>query len=154
MGRCDAAIVDVLPRIRALAATPHTSYPWTMSDSENGAEGENPQTTRADGERDAKPTARGVRLADWLDSHLVGVLGPPPLGPYGDVSAQVPGLCPICAHAMGEHLIDRSTSNAVLHCPAPIDGQFDHVDSSPLNELGMTKSSDRDAEKSARKEKK
>ncbi|MGI9825097.1 hypothetical protein [Agromyces sp. Marseille-Q5079] len=46
-------------------------------------------------------------------------------------------LCPLCGHAMGEHVIDHSTPNSMLECPTderlperPIDV--------PLNEFGMT----------------
>lgn len=79
----------------------------------------------------------GLRLVDWLNEHLYTTFGPPPIGPYGEVEAQVAGACPVCGHPMGEHLIDRSSANAVLICPVPHEGQFEHVEDVPLNEVGM-----------------
>lgn len=79
----------------------------------------------------------GLRLVDWLNGHLMSTFGPPPIGPYGDVTAQVAGVCPVCTHPMGEHIIDRSATNAVLICPVTYEGQFEHVDDAPLNEVGM-----------------
>jgi hypothetical protein len=38
---------------------------------------------------------------------------------------------------MGEHVIDHTTPNAILNCPAPIDHSLEHENTSPLDELGM-----------------
>ncbi len=81
-----------------------------------------------------------VRLIDWMNEKLMASIGPPPLGPYDALVERVgEGVCPICGHPMGEHLIDHSTPNAVLHCPAPAieKPESDAV----LNEVGMPKRS-------------
>ena len=44
-------------------------------------------------------------------------------------------VCPLCAHPMGEHTIDHSGRDAVLHCP--VAHLPEPVDTRPLNELGM-----------------
>ena len=110
-----------------------------MDQNDAGFTGEQGLQESTDAAPQKPRRGRGVRLVDWLDDHLIAALGPPPIGPYGELSAQVPGTCPICSHPMGEHLIDHSTRNAVLHCPVAIDGPYEHVDDSPLNELGMPK---------------
>ncbi|AWB86317.1 hypothetical protein C3E77_06625 [Mycetocola zhujimingii] len=45
--------------------------------------------------------------------------------------------CPVCGHPMSEHVIDHSTSNPILICPAPIDHNRIPETTSPLDELGM-----------------
>lgn len=88
-------------------------------------------------QRGEKERRAGLRLVDWLNDHLYATFDPPPIGPYGDVAAYVAGVCPVCSHPMGEHIIDRSTPNAVLICLVPHEGQFEHIDDVPLNEVGM-----------------
>lgn len=44
--------------------------------------------------------------------------------------------CPLCGHAMGEHVIDHSTPNSVLECPTDERLPERAIDT-PLNELGM-----------------
>lgn len=86
-----------------------------------------------------------ARVFEWLNEKLMGPIGPPPLGPYNggrepeqrheDHVERARGLCPVCGHAMGEHFIDHSSSNAVLHCPAlPLIKTESTAD---LNEVGM-----------------
>jgi len=71
-------------------------------------------------------------------------IGPPPLGPYGDEAARTDaGICPVCRHSMGEHTIDHSTSNAILHCPAPPVYPYRDNDQAPINEFGMIASDGR-----------
>ena len=80
---------------------------------------------------------RFVHFIDWLNHRLVGVIGPPDLGPYDEVVKKVgDAVCPVCDKAMAEHTIDHSTSNAVLSCPAPHKPQA--LDE-PVNEFGMPK---------------
>ncbi|MET1042568.1 MAG: hypothetical protein ABWX59_00440 [Microbacteriaceae bacterium] len=90
-------------------------------------------------EEHTEPQHRGyVRLVDWVNQHLMGPLGPPPLGPYEDVmDAGVKAVCPVCFHSMGEHVIDHSTPNAVLVCP--VDHEPEYESFGPLNEVGMPK---------------
>lgn len=45
--------------------------------------------------------------------------------------------CPICGRPMTEHSIDHSTTNAVLHCPAP--PLPERPDDEPVDEFGRTK---------------
>ena len=78
-----------------------------------------------------------VRSAAWVDRKLTPVFGPPPVGPYGAEEKTAAASCPVCGHAMGEHVIDHTTPNAILNCPAPIDHSLEHETTSPLDELGM-----------------
>ena len=79
-----------------------------------------------------------VRFIDWLNHKLVGVIGPPDLGPYDEVLKKVgDAVCPVCGKPMGEHTIDRSTPNTVLNCPAP--HKPEPVHNEPINEFGMPK---------------
>jgi hypothetical protein len=79
-----------------------------------------------------------VRFVDWLNHKLVGKIGPPDLGPYGEVVRKVgDAVCPVCGEQMAEHTIDRSTPNTVLNCPAPHKPQPAHDE--PINEYGMPK---------------
>lgn len=88
-----------------------------------------------------------ARVFEWLNEKLMGPIGPPALGPYdGDDEPReheelrhAAAPCPVCGHPMGEHYIDHSKSNAVLHCPAPpIAKQESTAD---LNEVGMPRRS-------------
>ncbi len=80
-------------------------------------------------------------LIDWLNEKLYPLIGPPPLGPYDRVVERIGGaMCPVCGSPMSEHFIDRSTPNTILNCPVP--HQPIPLDTSTLNELGMTKSED------------
>jgi hypothetical protein len=80
---------------------------------------------------------RLVRSAAWVDRKLTPLFGPPPVGPYGVEEEHAAAPCPVCGHPMGEHVIDHSTPNALLNCPAPIDHSLEHDSTSPLDELGM-----------------
>ena len=52
--------------------------------------------------------------------------------------------CPLCGHLMGEHSIDRSVPNAVLHCPVPdAERKPSPARHDPLGELGMPASASR-----------
>src|SRR5450830_892275 len=47
---------------------------------------------------------RFVHFVDWLNHKLVGVMGPPPLGPYDEVLKKVgEAVCPVCGRPMSEH---------------------------------------------------
>lgn len=79
-----------------------------------------------------------VHFIDWLNNRLVGVMGPPPLGPYDAIVKQVgDAVCPICGKPMAEHIIDHSTPNTLLICPAPHRPVAEHNE--PINEFGMPK---------------
>lgn len=79
-----------------------------------------------------------VHFINWLNHALSPTMGPPDLGPYNDVAAQVgEAVCPICGRPMAEHTIDHSSANAVLHCPIPHPPQVFHDE--PVNEFGMPK---------------
>ncbi|AWB95497.1 hypothetical protein DCE93_07340 [Agromyces badenianii] len=74
---------------------------------------------------------------DRIDRALLPVFGPPPV--TADEAAQAPNdekACPICGHAMLEHVIDHSTPNTVLVCPT--DERLPEREvAGPYNELGM-----------------
>ncbi|HEV7956344.1 MAG TPA: hypothetical protein VGP10_04220 [Marisediminicola sp.] len=74
-----------------------------------------------------------------MNRKLMPAFGPPPLGPYEEVARRAnQGDCPVCGHDMGEHVIDHSTANAILLCPAQeLPGHGGRDDTSHLNELGM-----------------
>ena len=55
-----------------------------------------------------------------LNRRLFPVLGPPPLGPYGE--APLPPVrdmaCPLCGHPMSDHRIERHDgAETFVHCP-------------------------------------
>ena len=78
-----------------------------------------------------------LRFIEWLNEVLYRPLGPPPVGPYDEVVGQVgASTCPVCGQPMSLHSIDRSTENAVLHCPAPPEPL---PAEEPVSELGMNK---------------
>lgn len=79
-----------------------------------------------------------ARVFEWINEKLMGPIGPPPLGPYNESAERAQGLCPVCGHPMGEHFIDHSSSNAVLHCPAPPLAKPESA--ADLNEVGMPRS--------------
>lgn len=86
----------------------------------------------------SQEAGRYLRFIDWLNSSLVGPLGPPPLGPFEEVVQQVgAAACPVCGRPMSEHRIDHTVPNAVLHCPVGHERPAEHQE--PLNELGMPK---------------
>ena len=62
---------------------------------------------------------RWWRASDWLDGKLIAVLGPPPLGPYGDEPAHDPldATCPLCGATMRDHMVERDGHHTYLHCP-------------------------------------
>jgi len=72
-----------------------------------------------------------VQATDWLNEKLFPVLGPPPLGPYDDDSAERlrhergDDPCPICGQAMREHEVIGSPEEQKvwLRCPLGADGQ-------------------------------
>jgi hypothetical protein len=79
-----------------------------------------------------------VRFFDRIDDALWPVFGPPPIteGDGGEGTPRDERACPLCGHPMFEHVIDRSTSNAVLICPT--DERLPERDvTGPYNELGM-----------------
>lgn len=79
---------------------------------------------------------RLVRFVEWLEDRLAPAIGSPPLGPYDAVVDRVAvATCPVCGRTMAEHVIDHSTANAILHCPA--DPVPERESTEPLNELGM-----------------
>ena len=52
--------------------------------------------------------------------------------------------CPLCGHQMGEHTIDHTIANAVLHCPVPdAERKPSPARHDPLGELGMPASESR-----------
>lgn len=57
----------------------------------------------------------------WVNGKLMQVIGPPPVGPYGEAveSPNSAAACPLCGAPMSEHTIDRSGRDAQLVCPAP-----------------------------------
>ena len=97
----------------------------------------------AEGDAQQSEPQRGKALrhmAEWLDGKLLPRLGPPHLGPYdaeSEDSMRAHDVCPLCAHPMGEHVIDRSHPNAVLICPVPPVPEVQSFE--PLNEVGMPK---------------
>lgn len=95
---------------------------------------------------DAIHQGRIQHVAEWLDSRLLPMLGPPHLGPYGEEPerTEAQNLCPLCEHPMKEHVIDRSHFNAVLICPVPPNPEVESFE--PLNEVGMPKSTVRTKE--------
>ncbi|HAM26489.1 MAG TPA: hypothetical protein DCP11_07200 [Microbacteriaceae bacterium] len=79
-----------------------------------------------------------IHFIDWLNHKLVGVIGPPPLGPYDEVLKKVgDAVCPVCGKPMAEHVIDHSSPNTLLNCPAPHQPEVSHNE--PINEFGMPK---------------
>lgn len=93
------------------------------------------------GKQPGRSTGKMERMAEWLDAKLLPTLGPPPVGPYDaepdEASRRAADVCPLCAHPMGEHQIDRSHPNAVLICPVTPNPEVESFE--PLNEVGMTK---------------
>lgn len=80
-------------------------------------------------------------LIDWLNEKLYPVIGPPPLGPYEPIVERIGvALCPVCGRPMSEHFIDHSTPDTILNCP--VEPEPVPLDTSPLNEFGMTKHQD------------
>ena len=60
-------------------------------------------------------------MGTWVNTKLLKVMGPPPVGPYDD-SVEKPtsdAPCPLCGAPMSQHIIDRSGRDAELVCPAP-----------------------------------
>lgn len=79
-----------------------------------------------------------VGLIDWLNRSLMPAFGPSVSPPTEGVVRQVgEAVCPVCGRPMAEHVIDHSTPETLLICPA--DPLPRPVDQSPLNELGMPK---------------
>lgn len=67
-------------------------------------------------------------------------------GTEGDTERGDPALekCPLCGHPMGEHTIDHTVANAVLHCPVPdAERKPSPAAHEPLGELGMPASESR-----------
>jgi hypothetical protein len=63
---------------------------------------------------------RAERAAEWLDAKLLPVLGPPPLGPYGQEAPRTDAAtCPLCTRRIDEHAMERDHGHAFLVCPAP-----------------------------------
>lgn len=66
-----------------------------------------------------------VQAANWLNEKLLPILGPPPLGPYDDDSAEWlrhergDDICPICGHRLAEHdvIAEPADGKVWLHCP-------------------------------------
>ncbi|MEY9953086.1 hypothetical protein [Leifsonia sp. EB34] len=63
---------------------------------------------------------RAERAAEWLDAKLLPVLGPPPLGPYGQEAPRTEAAtCPLCGSRIDEHRSERDHGHAFLICPPP-----------------------------------
>jgi hypothetical protein len=63
---------------------------------------------------------RAERAAEWLDAKLLPVLGPPPLGPYGQEAPRTEAAtCPLCTRRIDEHTLERDHGHAFLVCPSP-----------------------------------
>ncbi len=78
-----------------------------------------------------------IGFIDWLNRKLYRPLGPPPVGPYENVVGRVgASTCPVCGKPMSLHSIEHSTTNAVLHCPAP---PLPLPKDEPVSEFGMKK---------------
>lgn len=73
---------------------------------------------------------------DQVDAEAATV-HPPEGRPQGEEGEHSDPICPVCGHPMSEHVIDHTTPNAILECPAPIDHSLEHDSTSPLDELGM-----------------
>ncbi len=66
-----------------------------------------------------------VQATDWLNEKLFPVLGPPPLGPYDDDTAERlrhergDDVCPVCGHPLSEHevITEPAAGKVWLHCP-------------------------------------
>lgn len=59
-------------------------------------------------------------LYSWVNGRMWRVLGPPPLGPYGEepLPPAAQSGCPLCGRLMSEHVIDRTSGpRTQLHCP-------------------------------------
>jgi hypothetical protein len=60
-------------------------------------------------------------VGSWVNTKLMQVIGPPPVGPYDETvekpTSEAP--CPLCGAPMSQHIIDRSGRDAELVCPAP-----------------------------------
>ncbi|MFF1633518.1 hypothetical protein [Leifsonia sp. NPDC058248] len=72
-------------------------------------------------EHEPKPEheRRAWQASDWLDSKLLPILGPPPLGPYGEPQEVdlLDAICPLCGRPMRDHVIERTEHHVYLHCP-------------------------------------
>jgi hypothetical protein len=60
-------------------------------------------------------------IVEWLDSRLLPILGPPPIGPFDEADAPTPAIavCPLCGIRMSLHRVEREGAHAYLHCPDP-----------------------------------
>ncbi len=72
-----------------------------------------------------------VQATDWLNEKLYPILGPPPLGPYDDDTAdrirheRGDEPCPICGKPMRDHrtVADPADGRTWLRCPDGPEGQ-------------------------------
>ncbi|MEO6826834.1 MAG: hypothetical protein ABI255_06305 [Microbacteriaceae bacterium] len=60
----------------------------------------------------------------WLDTALLPIFGPPPLGPFDAEEPRTPehNLCPLCGNAMPMHEVEHEGVHTFLHCPGRADG--------------------------------
>ncbi len=74
---------------------------------------------------------RLVRATNWLNEKLLPILGPPPLGPYDDDTAdrlrheRGDEPCPICGRPMHDHRVIEEPEDGKrwLRCPDGPPGQ-------------------------------
>jgi len=72
---------------------------------------------------DESYSAEGTRFGDFierLNRRLRPYLGGSQLGPPNEPALVAPehgGACPLCALPMDEHVVDRSGTRTMLHCP-------------------------------------
>ena len=68
-----------------------------------------------------------ARAAEWLDDKLIPILGPPPLGPYGEDEprAEAHTACPLCGQPLAQHRVERDGEHSFMHCPAPYSTQIE-----------------------------
>ncbi|RNE66583.1 hypothetical protein [Cryobacterium tepidiphilum] len=71
------------------------------------------------GERTGHEHRHGV--GTWVNTKLMQVIGPPPVGPYDEnvVMPDSEAPCPLCGAPMSQHVIDRTGRDAELVCPTP-----------------------------------
>jgi hypothetical protein len=83
---------------------------------------------RTKSERDGRTHGPGG-LTSWINRTLLPWLGPPPLGPYPEVTqdevqaARTSAVCPICGELMSRHEIDRSGERTFMQHPDPEEPQ-------------------------------
>lgn len=61
-------------------------------------------------------------LYRWFNTNLIKLAGPAAVGPYEatpppTAAQRAERACPLCGHAMTEHVIDRTGPKPLMHCP-------------------------------------